>query len=301
MKVFITGATGYIGFNVAKALRRAGHRVWGLTRSEEKATKLAKNEITPVIGDMNNPDSYRDIAEQCSVLIHAAADYQNDTVELDRKTVDAFLRAGEKGASPKTVIYTSGCWVIGDTGDAIAYETTPLKPIEAVLWRPEHEELVLQAEHMKGLVVRPGCVYGKSGGLTGTWFDGATSESLEVVGDGSNYWTMIHVDDLADAYVRLAESGLSAEVFNISDRSHLTVGEMAEAIAKTTGYDGKVRYVPVKESAQKMGAMAEALALNQYVDAGKAERLLNWRPKRRGFVDDMDLYFEAWKGFNEDE
>ncbi|MCB0300059.1 MAG: NAD-dependent epimerase/dehydratase family protein [Calditrichaeota bacterium] len=55
MKVFITGATGYIGFNVALAFRRAGYEIWGLTRSREKARLLLQSEIHPVIGSLDEP------------------------------------------------------------------------------------------------------------------------------------------------------------------------------------------------------------------------------------------------------
>ncbi len=295
MDIFITGATGYIGFNVAKTIRRAGHRVWGLTRSTEKAKRLARHEIHPVVGDMDKPESYREAADRCSVLIHAAFDYEEGSVEKDRKTVETFLESGEEGPWPKTVIYTSGCWVIGDTGDGMADETTSLDPIDMVAWRPEHEEKVLRAEHVRGLVIRPGCVYGKSGGLTALWFKGAENGSLEVVGDGSNYWTMVHVDDLAEAYLRTVESGLIAEDFNISDRSRWTVSEMAEAAADAAGYEGNITYQSVEAATSEMGPMAEALALNQHVDARKAVRMLDWQPKHGGFVDEVDTYYQAWK------
>lgn len=63
MKVFVTGASGYVGFNVASALRRAGHKVWGLVRSEEKVKRLLKHEIHPVLGTLQEPDNYKGIAE----------------------------------------------------------------------------------------------------------------------------------------------------------------------------------------------------------------------------------------------
>jgi len=91
MKVFITGATGYIGFNVAMAYRRAGHEVWGLTRSEEKARILARHEVRPVVGSMQAADRWRDAASACAVLIHAAVDYQADVFDLDRRTVEFLL------------------------------------------------------------------------------------------------------------------------------------------------------------------------------------------------------------------
>ena len=108
MKVFITGATGYIGFRVALALRRAGHGVWGLVRSQEKGEALAKNEIIPVIGNMQRPESYLAVAEQCSVLIHAATEYSADRVALERLTAESLIWSGNSEAEPKTFIYTRG-------------------------------------------------------------------------------------------------------------------------------------------------------------------------------------------------
>lgn len=299
MKTFITGATGYIGFNVAKAMRRAGHKVYGLTRSEDKADMLAKAEIHPVIGDMTNPDSYKDIANQSSVLIHAAVDYQHDTVELDKQTVQALIEAGSTGPQPKTFIYTSGCWVNGNTGYEPANETTPLDPIEAVQWRPAVEETVLTAEQVDGIVVRPGCVYGERGGLTGMWFDAAENkDTIDVVGDGTNFWTMVHVDDLADAYVRIAEAAPAGEVFNISDRSRWTVRDMVQAVARATDFKGDINFVPVEEAAQEMGPMAEALAVDQHIDSRKAVNLLGWQPNHGGFVDEVETFYQSWKSSN---
>ena len=241
MEVFITGATGYVGRAVARAFRRAGHEVWGLCRSEAKALTLARGEIHPVLGDIAKPDTYAKRAEACCVLVHAAADMQAGVVGPDRVVVDAFLGAARRGAQPKTLVFTSGVWVHGDTGGALVDETAPLAPPKLVAWRPAHEQLVLGAPGARGLVIRPGCVYGGQGGLTGQWFQGAyRDKALRVVGDGRNRWAMVHVEDLADAYVRAAESGLGGEVFNVADRSRCAVDEMAGAAAKAAGYAGRI-------------------------------------------------------------
>jgi nucleoside-diphosphate-sugar epimerase len=129
MQVFLTGATGYIGFAVATALRRHGHRVWGLARNETKAARLARHEIDPVIGDLADPKSYADVAARCSVLIHTAFDYSDGGVAKNKLTIDTLLDGGRRGAQPKTLIFTSGAWVYGDTGDQMVDETTPLNPI----------------------------------------------------------------------------------------------------------------------------------------------------------------------------
>jgi nucleoside-diphosphate-sugar epimerase len=296
MKVFVTGATGFIGFNVSKAYRRAGHSVWGLTRSNEKAQMLARHEIQPVVGSMQQPEDWADTAINCSLLIHAAVDYQTDPFALDKQTVEFLLSLSGQGPRPKTLIYTSGVWVYGSTGNEPADETTPLNPPKMVKRRPTAEELVLKASGLRGIVIRPGCVYGYQGGLTGMWFAAAVKEkALTAVGDGSNRWTMVHADDLAEAYLRAGESGLSGEVFNITDRSRWSIGDMLAAVARVTGFTGKVRWLPVSEAAKTMGDFAECLALDQHVDSRKAVRLLGWQPRHGGFVDDADTYYLSWR------
>ena len=296
MRVFITGATGYIGLNVAAAYRRAGHEVWGLTRSPEKAHVLARHEIRPVQGSMQEAGAWADAARSCSVLIHAAVDYQEDTFKLDQQTVEFLLGLARQGPRPKTVIYTSGVWVYGGTAGGIADETTPVNPPKLVAARPGIERLVLDARDARGIVIRPGCVYGYQGGLTGMWFSGAVVEkSLKAIGDGNNRWAMVHADDLADAYLRAGESGLAGEAFNITDRSRASVRDMVGAVACATGYQGEIRFVPVAEAAAKLGPFAECLALDQHVDGRKAVRLLGWQPKHGGFVDEADTLYAAWQ------
>jgi nucleoside-diphosphate-sugar epimerase len=295
MRIFVTGASGYIGGAVAVALRRAGHEVRGLVRTPEKATRLRRYEIEPVVGDMTHPGSYHEALDECSVLVHAAADYAAGVVNPDRAVVDTLLAAGTRGARPKTVLYTSGVWVYGDTRGRLVDETTPSAPVRMVSWRPGHERLVLENPGVRGLVVRPGCVYGLAGGLTGRWFESAERGEAEVVGDGANRWAMVHVHDLADAYVRLAESGYAGEIFNITDRSRSTVQEMARAAARAAGRPGAVRLVPVEEAAKAVGDLAASLALDQHVDSRRAVSRLGWQPRHGGFVDGIETYYAAWK------
>jgi nucleoside-diphosphate-sugar epimerase len=110
---------------------------------------------------------------------------------------------------------------------------------------------------------------------------------------------MVHADDLANAYLRAGESGLSGEVFNITDRSRWSVGEMLAAVARVTGYSGKITFVPVAEAAKRMGDFAECLALDQHADGRKAVRLLGWKPQHGGFVDDAETYYMSWKAAQE--
>ncbi|NGP87098.1 NAD-dependent epimerase/dehydratase family protein [Fodinibius halophilus] len=300
MDVFITGATGYIGFNIATTFRRAGYRVYGLTRSEQKAQWLQQQEIIPVIGDMKDPDSYREIASQSAVIIHAGIDYGDDTIAIDQTTVDTLTQICKEEESPQTFIYTSGCWMHGNTGCEPADESTPINPIDIVQWRPEIEQQVLQGTNVNSLVLRPGCVYGKRGGMTGQWFEGAVNGTINVVGDGTNFWTMVHAEDLADAYLLAAESGRDGEVFDISDRSRYTVRQMAEAVAQCVEGDPEINYIPTEEAAKNIGVTAEAMAIDQHIVSTKTERQLGWKPNHRGFINDVQIYFDAWKAHQKD-
>ncbi len=295
MRIFVTGATGHIGFRVATALRRRGHHVLGLTRSDSGAARLARHEIHPVLGTLQDPGSWKG-AEDCSTLVHAAADYTTDTYALDRAAVHSLLSLAGRGAGIKTVVYTSGVWVYGGTGDTLVDETSALAPLPMSLPRVETEKAVLTTHGVKGLVMRPGCVYGYGGGgLTAPLFAGAAAGKLEVVGDGSNRWATVHADDCADAYVRAIESGLAGEVFNVTDRSRAPLRRLVLAAARAAGFGGEIRWIPLAEAQKTMGDFATALAFDQHVDSRKAVARLGWQPTHGGFEDEAATYLAAWK------
>lgn len=296
MKLFITGATGYIGFNVATAFRRIGYDVWGLTRSQEKTSTLLRQEIRPVIGALQAPDTFTHLAAESDVIIHAAIDDQAGPAALDAMTVKELLDATRQSDKPKTFIYTSSVWVYGDTQGRVVTEQAPLSPVEAVAWRPDVEQMVLNAGWINGVVIRPGVVYGQGGGLTGLWFESASNgEVLQVVGDGYNHWAMVHVDDLAQGYIQTVQSNVGGQIVNLVDYTRARVMEMAGAIAQAAGHTRQIEFIPVDEAAQDMGALAEALALDQVVDVAKAQRVLDWHPQHRGFTAEVDTYFRAWQ------
>ncbi len=295
LRVFVTGATGYIGFNVAKKFRQNGFKVFGLTRSTNKTEKLYKDEIVPVIGNMSDPESFLPAAKECDVIIHVAADYSQKSAELDKNVVNSITGIKHDGLEKKTFIYTSGCWVYGNT-DGTADENAILKPAKKVEWRHAVEEIVINSENVNGVVIRPGCVYGKEGSLTNIWFNEAVNENkLNVIGNGENHWAMIHVDDLAGFYFKVFLSKCAKEYFNAVDDSHPTVNEMVDAIAKVTNYRGTINHSSVEEGENMMGLLAEPLAFDQQLDNGKAKDKLNWQPKFKGFVEDVETYFNSWK------
>ena len=299
MKVFITGATGYIGFNIAQTFRNAGYQVFGLTRSNENAVKLRKNEIIPVLGSMQSPNSYMKAIEDSDIIIHAAADYNANFSELDKTTVKEIINGIKRTGEIKKFIYTSGTWVYGNTMDKIINEKNAANPIKIVNWRPEIDEIVISNPYINGVVMRPGCVYGIKGGMTNDWFESIENHNeINIVGDGSNHWPMVHAMDLANAYLLAAQTNVGGEIFNIAEEASSSINKIILGIKELINFKGKINYVPLKKAIEGMGDFAEALAIDQRFDTAKAKNILNWSPNHSGFYNELELYYNTWKAHN---
>lgn len=297
MRIFVTGASGYIGRAVAEAFRSKGHVVYGLVRSDSDVRALYSNEIWPVVGDLNSPESYSKSLGEAEVVVHCAFDSSSKGVELDAKTVETVLSTLSRSSLPKAFIYTSGVWVYGSTGEKIADESTPLKPIDLVKWRPAHEEKIIRAASslLRTVVIRPGCVYGGVGGLTDLFFSSTSDGSVSYIGDGFNKPAMIHVRDLAYAYVAAAEQEISNVVLNVVDDSRFTMKEMAEAIARSAGIPGKIRSLSGEEAQNRFGHLVQGLTLDQAIGNARIKRLLGWQIHHLPFINEIDVYYRAWE------
>lgn len=292
MKVFLTGGSGYIGSAVALRLKKAGHDVLALVRSEEKGQALKAAGIKLIAGDLSNPAGYAGAAWGRAAVVHAAQEQSAASVELDRKSITSArdLLRGQVGA---TFIYTSGCWVLGNT-EGVADESSALRPARLVAWRPAHEQLALEMakDGIRSVVVRPGMVYGGSrGGIPAMFFGTALKTgAAHTFGEGANHWPLVHVDDLAELYVRLVERAPAGSVFNATDASRHTQRELAEAASRAAGKDGKVQAQPLDG-----GPFHEALALDQQISSEKARNDLDWRPRHESFVAEADALFKTWQ------
>src|SRR2546430_10140770 len=217
MEVFRTGRTGYIGSAVARRLEKAGHGVSALVRSKEKGSALQAAGVKLIVGDVGNPAGYAATAWGVQAIVHLAQDHGPTGVDLDRKAIST-ARELLHGSVGGTFIYTSGIWVLGNTEGDAADEKHPLKPAQAVAWRPAHEQaaLDLAKDGIRAVVVRPGIVYGGPGGGIPAMLFGSASKhgATQIVGEGNNHWPMVHRDDLAELYVRLVERAPAGSIFH---------------------------------------------------------------------------------------
>jgi nucleoside-diphosphate-sugar epimerase len=303
MRIFLTGATGYIGAAVLDALVRNAHDVTALVRDNQKAAQVTARGGYPVIGNLADPESFRVAAEAQDGYIHTARDASPTAApSIERVALDAILAAakrprttGGKSAGARFVIYTSGAWVLGATPDP-AGEDAAVNPIAIVAWRPEHEQLVLNAAGpgLRTVVVRPGIVYGGASGIVGDLFKSASNGLVRVVGDGNNHWPLVYDRDLADLYARLAASEDAAGVFHANDEGDERVNDIVSAISPYLPVRPDVRHVPIEEARTKMGAYADALVLDQIVRSPRA-RALGWTPTLHSVGGNAARLLEEWR------
>jgi nucleoside-diphosphate-sugar epimerase len=303
MRIFLTGATGYIGGAVFDALVRAGHDVTALVRDNEKAARVAGRGGRPVVGNLGEPESYRAAADAQDGYIHTAFEKVSARgPAVDRVALDTLVTAAKRprtagSTAPQTrfVIYTSGVWVLGRTPEP-ATENAPVNPIPHVSWRPEHEEYILAAggDRLRTIVIRPGVVYGGSEGLVSDLFKAAANGLVRVVGDGNNHWPLIYDRDLADLYVRLAGREDASGVYHANDEGDERVNDIVSAISPHVPLPPDVRHVPIDEARAKMGSYAEALSLDQLIRSPRA-RALGWSPSLRSVGGNAARLLDEWR------
>jgi nucleoside-diphosphate-sugar epimerase len=303
MRIFLTGATGYIGGAVLDALLRAGHDVTALVRNNEKARLVAERGAHPVIGNMAEPDSYRAAAEGQDGYVHTAYDSSTGRgPAVEQTALETMIAAASRpraanSSAPATrfIIYTSGVWILGRSPEPAA-EDAPINPIAAASFRPAIERLVLDAgcDHLRTIVVRPGLVYGRGDGMVGDIFKAASNGLVRVVGDGNNHWPLVYDRDLADLYARLAGREDASGVFHANDEGDERVNDIVDAIAPYLPVKPDVRHVPLDEARTKMGVYAEALALDQVVRSPRA-RAIGWAPSLHSVAGNAARLLEEWR------
>ncbi|MGI8741874.1 MAG: NAD-dependent epimerase/dehydratase family protein [Bryobacteraceae bacterium] len=285
MKIFLTGATGYIGSAVAEALLAAGHTIAGLARSAEAVQQIRDRGMTPVQGDLKSPPGLVPQMAAVDGVIHAGTTNEG---HADADAVFAMLKALEDTGKP--FVYTSGIWVIGNTGDRPADESAAVQAPSIVAWRPAVERTVLDAarQGVRAIVIRPAIVYGRGGGIPAMFIQSAQeSGAARYIGDGMNRWPMVHVEDLADLYVRAVDRAPTGTLLHAADGSAVRVKEIAEAASFAADAGGRTESWPIDQAREKLGPLAEALLLDQIVSGDKAKQTLGWSPRAVGILDDL--------------
>ena len=281
MKVFLTGATGYVGSAVAEKLSGKGHKVTGLARDEAADEKLRERGIEPVRGDLSDTEVLQNAAKETDAVIHTAfshnfSDY-NDAVDLDRNVIAAFAEA--LAQTNKPFIVTSSSAILGDTKNNVADEDYPIDQTSPRRLRGEAEfdVLKLSQKGIRSVVLRlPLFVYGRGGSSFVPFIINRAKQSgaAQYIKSGEQKVSAVHVEDAADLYVLALETSTAKGLYNVSAET-VSLKELNEAAARLLNIPAKS--IRAENGEEEFGKMFDFLSINNQLSAEKAQRELGWR------------------------
>jgi len=293
MKIFCTGASGYIGGSVAAHLVAAGHQVTGLVRSQDKADAVRARGIEPVLGTLDDAEILSHAARAADVVVNAAsADHKGAVVAL----LDTLKGSG------KTFIHTSGSSIIGtrargERSDAVFDEDTPFTPSPARAARVALNEFILsyRDKGCRPVIICPSLIHGSG--------HGAKPDSVQVpyliklakkrgnaahAGPGENIWSNVHIDDLVTLYALAIEKAPAGSFYFVENGEH-SMRELCDSINRMLGFQGPPAAMSMTEAAAEWGegAAEDTMASNSRVRAKRA-RQLGWTPTARGVIEEIE-------------
>lgn len=290
MHFFIIGASGYIGGAIANRVQSMGHSVSGLTRRPEAAQRLSQAGITAVNGSIQDIPLLTQHALSADCVIYAAIEFNPAGFEAEYQAIRALISV-LKGTN-KSLIFTSGLGVLGNSNQPMN-EDSAYNPWPLVVRRVDTEQMLRTAadlQQVNATIIRPGMVYGgKKGNGLNLYVKGAIDLGLAPYLDKQeNRWPVIHVDDLADLYVRVAtKGGGKPSVVHALTAERVTLKLIAQTVAERFELNkGSVGW-NAAQLEQVWGAEAEILGINQHIQRSRAIDLFDWHPHCLGILDEI--------------
>lgn len=290
MRIFLTGATGFVGSRIVPELLQAGHQVLGLTRSEDGAARLAAAGAEAYRGTLEDPDGLRGAAEQADGVIHCAFDHDfSDFVgncEKDGRVIEAI--GSVLRGSDRPFVITSGTG-LGSAG--------PGKPAVEDIFDTSHpnpriaSELAGQAMLEQGVnvsVVRLPQVHDtvKQGLITPLVAIARQKGAVAYVGEGRNRFPAAHVTDVARLYRLALEKHQKGARYHAVAEDGIPIRAIAAIIGKGLGLP--VKSIAPEEVQDYFGWMALFAGMDLWASGAQTQERLDWHPTGPGLIADLE-------------
>lgn len=294
MRVFVTGATGFIGSAIVRELIDAGHQVLGLARSEASARSVAAAGADVHRGSLEDLEALRSGAMAADGVIHTAFihDFTNygPAAEADRRAIETL--GNTLAGSDRPLVITSGTLLAQRQGALASEDDAPNPNFPR---KSEEAALAVAARGVRTSIVRlPPAVHGEGDhGFVPRLIAIAREKGVSAyVGDGLNRWSAVHRHDAAHLFRLALEKGLAAATYHgVADE-----GVPTREIAEVIGHHLNVRVVskPAEEAADHFGWIARFFGMDASASSTRTQKQLGWRPVQPGLIADLNAkhYFE---------
>jgi nucleoside-diphosphate-sugar epimerase len=295
MRVFVTGATGFIGSAIVPELIDTGHEVVGLARSDQGAAALAAAGAEVHRGSLEDLDSLRSAAAAADGVIHTA--YIHDfsqmaqSAQTDRRAIETLGAALEGSGRP--LVITTGTALVNP--GQVATEDDTGEPGAHARLGTETVVKELATRGVRTSVVRPGAsVHGEGDhGFVPVLIDIARTKGVSAyIGDGANRWPAVHRLDAARLYRLALEKAPAGSVFHAIGDEGVPTRQIAEIIGRHLNVP-TVSIAP-EQAADHFGWIGGFFAIDAPASSALTQQRLDWHPTHIGLVEDLEQghYFE---------